>query len=306
MGEILVSVVCLAYNQENYIKDAIESFLMQKTNFTFEIIIHDDASTDKTRDIIREYSLKYPDVIKLIIQKENQYSKGERILKFIVPEIKGKYIAFCEGDDYWTDPSKLQLQTDYLESHPEYSMCVHAADRVSVDKTNLSLPMSPSKKDRTYSFLDILKSGGGFVATNSVFCRAKHIIEMPDFTNVSFGDYPLEMYLGYQGKTYYSAIRMSAYRVDVPGSWSRRVLSTANGMRNLMSDLDIMMDELNAYSYFKYDKIVRKTKTLNKFKVMQRLAMDDESVKDELRRLYRKLDIKIKIKIFTKKLLHRN
>ena len=98
--EIMASICCITYNHENYIADAIESFLMQKTNFNYEIIIYDDASTDKTADIIREYETKYPGLIKPIYQTENQYSKGVKTINFSLQRAEGKYIAVCEGDDY--------------------------------------------------------------------------------------------------------------------------------------------------------------------------------------------------------------
>lgn len=125
-NEIMVSVFMLSYNHENYIREAIESVLMQKTNFKFEIIIHDDASTDNSAQIIREYELKYPDIIKPIYQTENQYSKGVKIIfKYMYPLKKGKYIAVCECDDYWTDGTKLQRQVDFLENNPQYSCVTH-------------------------------------------------------------------------------------------------------------------------------------------------------------------------------------
>jgi glycosyltransferase involved in cell wall biosynthesis len=119
----LVSICCLTYNHVNYINQCLNGFLMQQCDFEYEILIHDDASTDGTSDIIREYQKKYPEIIKPIIQTENQYSKGigvNRVYNF--PRAKGKYIALCEGDDFWTDPLKLQKQVDFLETNPEYSL----------------------------------------------------------------------------------------------------------------------------------------------------------------------------------------
>lgn len=126
MDEIMVSVICLAYNHEKYIRRSLDSMLQQETNFKYEIIIHDDCSTDTTRQIIQEYHDKYPEQIKVILQAENQYQKGMPIVeKFMLPLARGKYIAFCECDDYWTDSHKLQLQYDYMESHSNCSLCCH-------------------------------------------------------------------------------------------------------------------------------------------------------------------------------------
>ncbi|WP_205728642.1 glycosyltransferase [Flavobacterium sp. J27] len=119
-----VSIVCHTFNQEKFIEQAIISFLNQKTTFSFEVIIHDDASTDQTVSIIKSYQQKYPSIIKLILQDENKYSKRISIwTNFTFPACKGKYIALCEGDDYWTDVEKLQKQVDFLESNQKYVIC---------------------------------------------------------------------------------------------------------------------------------------------------------------------------------------
>lgn len=119
-NQIVVSIRCLTYNHAPYIRQCLDGFVMQKTNFRFEAIVHDDASTDGTQDIIREYEKKYPDIIKPIYEVENQYRKGtlRAIMDNAVSE-SSKYIAICEGDDYWTDPYKLQKQVDYLDGHPK-------------------------------------------------------------------------------------------------------------------------------------------------------------------------------------------
>lgn len=126
MEKPLVSICCVTYNHENYIRDCLDSFLMQKTNFQFEVIIHDDASTDNTAKIICEYVEKYPDLFVPILQTDNQYSKGIKPYQtYVYPRAKGKYIAVCEGDDYWTDPYKLQKQVDFLESNNDYVLTCH-------------------------------------------------------------------------------------------------------------------------------------------------------------------------------------
>ncbi|MGB2868137.1 MAG: glycosyltransferase [Bacteroidota bacterium] len=118
----LVSICCITYNHEQYIRYAIEGFLIQLTDFEYEIIIHDDASTDSTANIIRDYEEKHKELIKPIYQKVNQYSLGRKPWsEFVFPKCRGKYIALCEGDDYWTDPLKLQKQVDILEQNPTYT-----------------------------------------------------------------------------------------------------------------------------------------------------------------------------------------
>ena len=129
----LVAIKCLVYDHEPYLRDCLEGFVMQQTNFPFVAIVHDDASTDNSAAIIREYEEKYPDIIKPIYEAENQYSKRDgsvgRIMNAAVDATGAKYIAMCEGDDYWTDPLKLQKQVDFMEANPEYGLCYAKAYR---------------------------------------------------------------------------------------------------------------------------------------------------------------------------------
>lgn len=126
MSDVMVSVCVLSYNHEKYLRQCLDGIFMQKVSFPFEVRVHDDASTDRSQEIIKEYQQRYPDILKPVLQSENQYSKGGGILnKFLLPLCEGKYIALCEGDDYWTDSLKLQKQVDFLEGHEEYSMCFH-------------------------------------------------------------------------------------------------------------------------------------------------------------------------------------
>ena len=124
--DLMVTICCTAYNHEPYIRQCLEGFVMQKANFHFEAIVHDDASTDGTAVIIQEYAEKYPNIIKPIYETENQYSKKDGSLAKIMNEhMHGKYIAMCEGDDYWIDPLKLQKQVDFLEQNLDYVFCCH-------------------------------------------------------------------------------------------------------------------------------------------------------------------------------------
>lgn len=158
--EPLVSVLCLAYNQKDFIKDTIEGFLIQKTSFPIEVIIHDDASTDGTDIIIKEYADKYPNLIKPILQKENQYSQKVDIgAKFIFPVAKGKYVAICEGDDYWIDPMKLQKQVDFLEQNIDYGLVY-----TDINKINRNNEIIYSNFMQNRNGLELKTSGDYLVA----------------------------------------------------------------------------------------------------------------------------------------------
>lgn len=136
MSNIEVTVWCLAYNHEKYIRSALEGFVKQKTNFRYEVIVHDDASTDNTAKIIREYEEKYPDIIKPIYQEMNQFQLGvNKMRNFLLPNAKGKFIAYCEGDDFWTDEYKLQKQYDVMNKCEEIALCVHKVEYLNEDNS---------------------------------------------------------------------------------------------------------------------------------------------------------------------------
>ena len=161
----------MTYNQKEFIKDALDGFVMQKTSFPFEVIVHDDASTDGTTDIVNEYAKKYPEIIKPMIEKENQWQKGG--LKHIIGIMnekhrRGQYIAFCEGDDYWTDSLKLQRQVDFLESHSDYSMCFHSAKK-KYETNTVAWIDCENIQDKDYDATDIFVNWT--VPTASVLCR---------------------------------------------------------------------------------------------------------------------------------------
>lgn len=224
MNKPLVSICSITYNHEPYIRQCLEGFLMQKCNFNFEVLIHDDASTDSTADIIKEYEAKYPHLIKPIYQTENQYSKGIMISPtFNWPRARGKYIALCEGDDYWTDPLKLQKQVDFLEANEDCSLCFHPVKMIFVNNMKRSFVKRPKKipRDNKFGIKDAILGGGGFTPTNSMFFKKSFLEEIPEWmTNAPVGDLPLMLLLSSNGKIGYVKDLMSVHRVFVKGSWT--------------------------------------------------------------------------------------
>jgi len=211
----MVSIVCEAYNHEPYLRDCLEGFVMQKTDFPIEILIHDDASTDKSAVIIREYESKYPSLFKPIYQKENQYSKGISIWsKYQLPRAKGKYIAFCEGDDYWIDPYKLQKQVDFLESHLEYDLCCSASKVYNQSKQSFD----GTKGSALCESYETCIQGTNDINTASVLVRQtawqKCVKEISSFLpkDLIF-DTAYWYWFAYHKKTKYMPEPMAVYRV---------------------------------------------------------------------------------------------
>ncbi len=207
----LVSITCTAYNHEAYIEKAIEGFLMQQTTFPFEIILHDDASTDKTPDIIRHYAQRYPTLIRPILQKENQWmGKGINATAAEVwPAARGRYIAWCEGDDYWTDPLKLQKQVGFLEAHPDYNLCFHPVHILQGNRLVADWITRPPATDM--NILDFARYGN-FIHTPSVVMR-NNFLPMPEWMHrIAFGDFPTYMLCLQDGKAHMLPDYMAVYR----------------------------------------------------------------------------------------------
>lgn len=218
----LVSICSITYNHAPYIRQCLDGMLMQQTNFAFEIIINDDCSTDGTTEIIREYAEKYPEIIKPIFHDENQYQKGLRgfFHRFVFPKAQGKYIALCEGDDYWTDPLKLQKQVDFLESHPDYSLSFHNAmihyeDGKTLDHVFAKL------ETRQYKRKELLET---WLAPTASFVFLKDVLSSEIYKKVetsrklAYGDLPLILSASYCGKIYGIHETMSVYRIHYGGA----------------------------------------------------------------------------------------
>lgn len=211
---ILVSIQCLVYNHEPYLRQCLDGFVMQKTNFNFEAIVHDDVSTDGSVLIIREYAEKYPDIIKPIYETENQYSKRDGSLGRIVnAACKGKYIALCEGDDYWTDPYKLQKQVDFLEANPEYVMVYTNAKKFYQGEGRL-VDWNYGQQDNSFESLLLHNP----VPTLTVLYKQDAVIDYQNAIRPHeqlwlLGDYPLWLWLSKQGMIKFLPYFSGVYRV---------------------------------------------------------------------------------------------
>ena len=296
----LVSVCTLAYNHAPYIRECLEGILMQKTNFAFELIIHDDASTDGTADIIREYEAKYPDIVKPIYQTENQYCKRIGISRtYIYPRVKGKYIALCEGDDYWIDPYKLQKQVDFLEKNDEYALCFTAIKVLNFDKTLKDDYIF--SKDFTPTIDDIIVKN--CIPTLTTLFRTDYIFRYYDEVNPvkqrwRMGDYPLWIWMSLNSKIKYLSDITSVYRC-VQGSLSH--------CKDVEKQITFFLNTIDIRKFFKERYNISEKSYLKgvafAYKQCRTLAMDNDMwniIKEDMQVMKRlnKWDKYIKLKIF--------
>lgn len=219
MEDILVSISCITYNHAKFIRKCFDGFLMQQTNFNFEVLIHDDASTDGTIEIIKEYEKNFPSIFKPIIQDVNQYSQGKRSFnsKYNFSRAKGKYIALCEGDDYWIDPNKLQMQVNFLEANPDYVMCFTNA--YVVDKEGVIL--QEKQIGRLEKDIFLTEDVPFFAPTHTrLFKNFDNDLLPKEYYKVKGGDTYLAGWQSQFGKTKYLDFISSAYRIHDGGVYS--------------------------------------------------------------------------------------
>lgn len=225
--DIMVSVIVTTFNHGKFLCDCLDSVLSQVCNFRIEIVIHDDASEDNTQDIIREYQKEYPSQIVALLQKANIYSQGYSIHNEYMPYVRGKYIATCEGDDYWLNTDKLQKQIQFLEENPSYIAFYHRALVVDIENKPLGWYYPNENKDVTYT-----KLGGGIrlpgQTATKVYRNIWNFIPDEMLTDYELipepGDVKIAQLLSCMGKIFYSHEVMSAYRYVINGgsSWSAR------------------------------------------------------------------------------------
>ncbi len=298
-----VSIICNAYNHEKYIGKAIDGFINQKASFIYEILIHDDASTDNTAIIVREYAEKYPGIIKPFYEKENQYSKhNDEISRIQYGRARGKYIAMCEGDDYWTDPLKLQKQFDAMEKHPEIDMCAHAASK---ERSGKIIGMfSPRKGDCIIPARDVIRGGGGLFATNSLFYRRSMRENIPQFFQFCGFDYTLQIWGSLRGGILYLPDNMSVYRMGVLGSWTARMYQNPEKYVDHKKRVQKMFDILAQEVDLDLVDVVRQTQEEHLISILEFEHKYHEIKHGEYRSIYKRLSLNRKIKTNLKQFIH--
>lgn len=219
MENPLVSICCICYNQEQYIRQTLDSFVMQQTNFLFEVVISDDCSKDGTRAVIAEYKEKYPELIRDVSKDYNQGAIPN--WWYVQNQAKGKYTAICEGDDYWTDPLKLQKQVDFLESHPDYSMCCHAAKVLNETSRNVDTACE-RMTTREYFTEDAFPKWQ--IPTASILYHREPVMAYPIVRTQDFtaGDVILILRCMHVGRVWGFEDKMSVYRMNAGGLTSQK------------------------------------------------------------------------------------
>jgi len=244
-----LSVCLITYNHERFITQALESALAQKTSFEFEIVVGEDCSADLTRQIVVEYQQRYPNKIRLMLPEKNL--GANRNFASTLQACRGQYIALLEGDDYWTDPSKLQEQVNFLDSHEECAICFHAV-RVFHEDGNGAPRNSPRFGHKKISTIEDLLGVGNFIPTCATVFRNGLIGEFPDwFYTLRIADFSLHVLNAQYGKIGYINKVMGAYRIHSGGTFS--AANTSGNAREVVRTYDY----LNSYLDYKYDRTIK-------------------------------------------------
>lgn len=303
--EIAVSVCCITYNHEKYIRQCLDGFLSQKASFRYEILIHDDASTDNTASIIREYEKRYPGIVRGIFHTENQYSKGVWPERFPFLAAKGKYIAMCEGDDYWTDPQKLQKQYDAMEANPNCHMCVHRVKVITEDGRETGRYIAPEGVKtgvlKSKKFLELICASYCF-HTSSYFTLAsemkEYMMHPPEYTSIleEAGDEKKFLYFGQLGDVYYFDETMSHRREFSVDSWtSTHRNPNWEEMYVSIRDIGRMMESYDAFTEYRFHDVCQKridASLTGQFGILQSQKQYKMMMRPEYRELRKKWSVK--------------
>lgn len=255
-----ITIYCLTYNHVDYIRDALEGFLMQKTSYTYNVFVYDDASTDGTSDILREYMEKYPEIFDVYISPRNIYNlpnRGMIMHKLYEEHIVGRYVAWCEGDDYWTDSNKLQRQIDFMEQNAECSMVAHGAYWWDCQTGKLK-DYNPYNENRYLGKEEVILQPQGNLPTASLVMRRDVFIRDAEFPRCDVGDIPMQLYALCKGKIYYFNSQMSMYRYMHDSSWSKDIQGNFENSNIHAYHMIEFMEKYDKYSNGIYHDFIRR------------------------------------------------
>lgn len=313
----LVSIICNTFNHARYVRKTLESFINQRVNFSVEILLHDDASTDGTQEIVKEYTEKYPNLFKTIIQKENQYSKKVKITPtFQYPRISGKYVAFCEGDDMWIDEYKLYKQLSFLEKNSEFSASLHNSIVYDMSSTKRPFYLFCNSKFSEYGIKEAFKNK---CHLSSIVCKKEVLLsELPSYFSVFHGDKRTKIQLALSGKIHFINEPMSLYRwFSCSDAWSFKTQFTYS--KDLTKYIDFFDKFIVDYPQYKevaeHEKIrimldryvdygdkemLKNQEVLEAFKKLPKKLQRSANLKCKFKRLFI-LKLKIRNKHFKRK-----
>lgn len=277
-SEPLVSIVCTTYNHARYVEDAICGFLQQKTNFPFEIIFHDDLSTDATREIINRYAADYPAIIRKIFPDENLYSQGVKILLRAAGSAAGQFIAFCEGDDFWISPDKLQFQIDAISRYPECEMCFHPAFVLKNGALAKRLFCRRARGNRLFFGGAIIRCGGSFMPTASMLIRRsffeRAFQDRSGFFQKYLMGYFCQIFCSLAGGALYIDRPMSVYRSFSEGSWTQTIARDQKFYNSWLENHLESLREANVRTGLKYAKDFSVPIRRCHFSVLNNISLD--------------------------------
>lgn len=305
MGKTKVSVVCLTYNHERYLEKCLEGFVSQKTDFAYEVFVHDDASTDNTVSVIERYAKKYPEIIKPLYERENQYSKGKNITSNIVLTlVESEYVAICEGDDYWIDENKLQNQVDALDNYSQCHMCVCRTRVVneSGEETKKMMPritipsgLIDSKKFLEYCNYNTFHTSGLVMRTSDM----KEYFENDRFfaKNCPVGDIPYRLYFASLGPVFYVSNIMTCYREGSISSVQKITLSTLSKKIEMHKKLIKTYSRFDEFTNYQYSNFCREKKLLHEFGILYCEGKYRSLLDSKYRNIFKYMNYKRKIDI---------
>lgn len=253
-----VSIYCITFNHKDYLARALDSMLAQKTTFPVEIVVHDDCSTDGTAELLKDYADRYPDRITALFEEENQYSQGKNFADKLFARMTGKYVAFCEGDDFWLDDHKLQKQWEAMEAHPECDMCACWGCTTTEDGQREVSQIRPRVGDGILPVEDVILGGGQYLVSAGLFYR-RDIVDTPmEFEKVIALDYAMQIRGALRGGIWYIDEKMAIYRRYAKSSWTNSVLRNLDHLKEHWKYEIKLLEVLDQETNRQYHEVISK------------------------------------------------